>query len=305
MTVSVEIETRIGRPPADVFEALAAVERYPEWLIASGIVKVERLDPGPLATGSRASHLADRRRPLDDARWQHHGLIAGTSFGLRGKDKDGVSIEIDALLARTGRRRACAGRSGSGCRCATGCSNRWSRRRRSEPPRSTSRRSSVGWSRSPAERCRCCRRDPRTRDPLRPRRRDRLLRGARRPVLRRGRGRTRSSGRSTRSRTSAGASHRLTLFLIQYWGGPTTYDDERGHPRLRMRHAPVRDRAGRARPLARPHARRDRGDGARPPTSPPSWSATSRWPPRRCATATERCRHRSLCAARLVDAGES
>jgi hemoglobin len=29
----------------------------------------------------------------------------------------------------------------------------------------------------------------------------------------------------------------LTLFLAQYWGGPTTYDAERGHPRLRMRHA--------------------------------------------------------------------
>ena len=36
----------------------------------------------------------------------------------------------------------------------------------------------------------------------------------------------------------AGAQRRLTLFLIQYWGGPTTYDQERGHPRLRMRHAP-------------------------------------------------------------------
>jgi hemoglobin len=34
------------------------------------------------------------------------------------------------------------------------------------------------------------------------------------------------------------ARHRLTLFLAQYWGGPTTYSDERGHPRLRMRHAP-------------------------------------------------------------------
>lgn len=29
---------------------------------------------------------------------------------------------------------------------------------------------------------------------------------------------------------------RLALFLIQYWGGPSTYNDERGHPRLRMRH---------------------------------------------------------------------
>jgi len=34
------------------------------------------------------------------------------------------------------------------------------------------------------------------------------------------------------------ARRRLTLFLAQYWGGPTTYDEERGHPRLRMRHAP-------------------------------------------------------------------
>lgn len=34
------------------------------------------------------------------------------------------------------------------------------------------------------------------------------------------------------------AAERLTLFLAQYWGGPTTYSDNRGHPRLRMRHAP-------------------------------------------------------------------
>lgn len=32
----------------------------------------------------------------------------------------------------------------------------------------------------------------------------------------------------------------LTLFFIQYWGGPRTYQDERGHPRLRMRHVPFR-----------------------------------------------------------------
>jgi hemoglobin len=36
----------------------------------------------------------------------------------------------------------------------------------------------------------------------------------------------------------AGARRRLALFLGQYWGGPTTYSDERGHPRLRMRHFP-------------------------------------------------------------------
>ncbi len=35
-----------------------------------------------------------------------------------------------------------------------------------------------------------------------------------------------------------GAKHRLTLFLAQYWGGPTTYMEERGHPKLRLRHMP-------------------------------------------------------------------
>lgn len=34
------------------------------------------------------------------------------------------------------------------------------------------------------------------------------------------------------------AAERLMLFLIQYWGGPNTYSQRRGHPRLRMRHAP-------------------------------------------------------------------
>ncbi|MFI0449546.1 globin [Actinomadura sp. 6N118] len=34
------------------------------------------------------------------------------------------------------------------------------------------------------------------------------------------------------------AEDRLRLFLIQYWGGPNTYSTQRGHPRLRMRHAP-------------------------------------------------------------------
>jgi hemoglobin len=34
------------------------------------------------------------------------------------------------------------------------------------------------------------------------------------------------------------SSRHLALFLMQYWGGPGTYGEERGHPRLRMRHAP-------------------------------------------------------------------
>jgi hemoglobin len=38
----------------------------------------------------------------------------------------------------------------------------------------------------------------------------------------------------------SGARERLTLFVIQYWGGPDTYSRLRGHPRLRLRHAPFK-----------------------------------------------------------------
>jgi hemoglobin len=34
------------------------------------------------------------------------------------------------------------------------------------------------------------------------------------------------------------SKHHLALFLMQYWGGPATYNEQRGHPRLRMRHVP-------------------------------------------------------------------
>jgi len=44
------------------------------------------------------------------------------------------------------------------------------------------------------------------------------------------------------------AEERFRLFLMQYWGGPTTYSDSRGHPRLRMRHAPFA-----VSPLAKDH----------------------------------------------------
>jgi len=45
-----------------------------------------------------------------------------------------------------------------------------------------------------------------------------------------------------------GAIERLTLFLEQYWGGPGTYSEQRGHPRLRMRHMPFK-----VNPQARDH----------------------------------------------------
>ena len=102
MTVSVDLDTRIARPPATVFAALIDVERYPAWLIASGIVKVERLDDGPLTAGSGLrihQTVAGRSTVLVG---KVTVLTPGAAFGLRGKDKDGVTIEIDAVLAVDG-----------------------------------------------------------------------------------------------------------------------------------------------------------------------------------------------------------
>ena len=99
MTVAVEVETRIGRPAADVFDSLCTVERYPEWLIASGITRVERIDDAPLAVGSRlriSQSVAGRATLLEGAVTV---LEPGAAFGLRGRDPDGVTIELDARLA--------------------------------------------------------------------------------------------------------------------------------------------------------------------------------------------------------------
>jgi uncharacterized protein YndB with AHSA1/START domain len=98
VTVAVEIETQIGRPPADVFAALSAVERYPEWLIASGIVRVERLDGEQLAVGSRlriSQSVAGRSTVLDGAVTV---LEPGSALGLRGRDSESVTIELGAHL---------------------------------------------------------------------------------------------------------------------------------------------------------------------------------------------------------------
>ena len=86
------------------------------------------------------------------------------------------------------------------------------------------------------------------------------------------------------------ARHRLTLFLAQYWGGPTTYSEERGHPRLRLRHMrfPIGP-AERDRWLHHMSAAVDAVtvDACHPRTTSrcaPPCSATSCRPPSSCAT---------------------
>ncbi len=98
MTITAEIETRIARSPEAVFDSLVAVEQFPQWLIASGITRVERLDDGPAAAGSKvriAQSVGGRSTVLVGSITK---LDPGRAFGLQGRDADGVTIEIDADL---------------------------------------------------------------------------------------------------------------------------------------------------------------------------------------------------------------
>ena len=102
MAVDVTITTRIGRTPADVFAALIAVERFPEWLIASGIVGVTRADDRPLAVGSRLTiHQVVAGRSAVIAA-EITALSPATTLALRGRDPDGVTVQFDAGLAPDG-----------------------------------------------------------------------------------------------------------------------------------------------------------------------------------------------------------
>jgi uncharacterized protein YndB with AHSA1/START domain len=102
VTVSAELETTIARTADAVFTELAAVERYPEWLSASGIRSVERVDDGPIAEGARVrieQRISGQETSLD-------GVVTsfrpGERFAIRAVDPRGVTVELDAALAPDG-----------------------------------------------------------------------------------------------------------------------------------------------------------------------------------------------------------
>lgn len=102
MSIEARFEATIGRAAQDVFAHLAEVEQFPEWLVASGVVRVERLDPGPLREGTRLrieQRIAGRATTLEGKVTQFE---PGKRFGIRARDRDGISVELEALLASEG-----------------------------------------------------------------------------------------------------------------------------------------------------------------------------------------------------------
>lgn len=102
MTIAAEFDVLVGRSAGAVFDELTAVERYPEWLRASGVTAVERELPAPLEPGSRfrmEQRIAGRATVLDATVL---ALEPGRRFAFRAIDQEGISIDVDALLAPDG-----------------------------------------------------------------------------------------------------------------------------------------------------------------------------------------------------------
>jgi hypothetical protein len=101
MAIEERASVEIDAVAAVVFERLIDVGRWPEWFIASGIVRVVRVPDasGPLAIDSRLvieQRLAGVRTSTIDARVA--ALEVPSRFAVHGRDADGIGVEIDATI---------------------------------------------------------------------------------------------------------------------------------------------------------------------------------------------------------------
>lgn len=101
MSIDVIIETTIARPIDVVFARIADLAAWPSWLIASGIVSVQRDTDGPLIAGERLTvdQRAAGRAGTFAARVT--ALEPPTRLAVEGRDGDGVTIDIDASVTPT------------------------------------------------------------------------------------------------------------------------------------------------------------------------------------------------------------
>lgn len=100
MAIDVEIDRRIARAPADVIAAIADIDAWPQWLIASGIVTVVRAPAAAGAAPTVGERMTIEQRAAGRAGTFEVTVTAvepGTRLALEGTDGDGVKIAIDAV----------------------------------------------------------------------------------------------------------------------------------------------------------------------------------------------------------------
>jgi uncharacterized protein YndB with AHSA1/START domain len=102
MSIDVVIEATVACQPDVVFARIADVVTWPAWLIASGIVSVTRTATGPISSGERLTveqRAAGRSGTFDAVILE---ASPPSRLALEGRDRDGVSIAIDASMAAAG-----------------------------------------------------------------------------------------------------------------------------------------------------------------------------------------------------------
>ena len=102
MSIDVTIQTTIGCEPGVVFARIADIEAWPSWLVASGIVAVVRSASGPIVAGERLTieqRAAGRAGTFDV---EVTVCEPAARLELGGRDRDGVSIDIEAVLSPAG-----------------------------------------------------------------------------------------------------------------------------------------------------------------------------------------------------------
>ena len=108
MAIEVAIESTIDRPPDEVFATIADLDGWPDWLVASGIRAVRRAQRGEPVPGERlvVEQDAAGRSATFDA--EVVAFEPGSRVALRGRDKDGVTIDIEAVVSAAAESEAAA-----------------------------------------------------------------------------------------------------------------------------------------------------------------------------------------------------
>jgi uncharacterized protein YndB with AHSA1/START domain len=101
MAIDVAIDSTIERTPDDVFATVADLDAWPTWLIASGIRSVQRERAGEPSVGERLVVQQDAAGRASTFDAQVTGFEPGRHIALRGRDRDGVTIDMDAAVAPT------------------------------------------------------------------------------------------------------------------------------------------------------------------------------------------------------------
>ena len=101
MAVTAEFEITIARSAPDVFAHLVDLARYPEWLVASGILRAELLAPAPAAGAPLRieQRVAGRSATLEGAITAYE---PASRFAFRAKHPEGITVDVDAFLTPDG-----------------------------------------------------------------------------------------------------------------------------------------------------------------------------------------------------------